>query len=271
MSAFSRDITATLADAGSRVTVLTGAGVSAESGIPTFRGPEGYWTRGTKVYTPQEIATQSMFRREPGLVWQWYLERLRACLHARPNGGHRALVDMEKRLGDRFILITQNIDNLHIRAGNTPARTCQIHGNITLTRCSRPCSEVLRPLPATLLEWDADTPPPDGILQSLLRCRDCGGWLRPHVLWFDEYYNETWFRADTALRAAADTDLLIVAGTSGATNLPNQIVLLAVQRRIPIIDINLEPSPFSEPAAASPGGMFLQQSCSEALAAIAGM
>jgi len=247
------------------VVVLTGAGISAESGIPTFRGPEGYWTQGSKVYAPQEIATRKMFTREPETVWQWYLHRLHACHGAAPNAGHMAVAAMEKQLGDRFTLITQNIDNLHLVAGNTAERTCQIHGNINFTRCIRPCSDTLLPLP----EVDPDTDPE--MLHWHLTCPGCGDWLRPHVLWFDEFYDEEWYRSETALRRAQEADILIVAGTSGATNLPNRIVLTAVEKRIPIIDINIEPSPFSEPARRSPGGGFLRQSCSGALAALSGI
>lgn len=252
-----------LNDASAHVTVLTGAGISAESGIPTFRGPEGFWTVGSRVYTPQEIATSAMFTREPEQVWRWYLQRLYSCREAEPNSGHRALVTMENRLGDRFTLITQNIDNLHIRAGNSPQRTLQIHGNITQVRCARRCGEELQPLPEELTA--NDTP---GDRFDLLRCNNCGGWLRPHVLWFDEYYNEEWFRADSALKTAATTDLLIIAGTSGATTLPNHIAALAMRNGIPVIDINIEPSPFSDLAAATPGGVFIQQSCSDALTVI---
>ncbi len=256
-------------DPAAHVTVLTGAGISAESGIPTFRGPEGYWTRGSRVYTPQEIATNAMFRRDPPTVWHWYLNRLHACGDAQPNSGHRALVAMEQRLQDRFSLITQNIDNLHIRAGNSPRRTLQIHGNITLTRCAGDCRGDLLPLPGALLETAPDESGLNERQRGLLQCDSCGGWLRPHVLWFDEFYNEEWFRADSALHCADETDVLIIAGTSGATTLPNMIVASVIQRDKPIIDINIEPSPFSEPAAASPGGGFVQASCSKALPAIA--
>src|SRR2546428_9434824 len=93
-----------------RILVLTGAGISAESGIPTFRGKDGYWTVGSAVYQPQEIATFEMFSRVPEEVWRWYLWRFGVCRDARPNAGHAALVEMERALGDRFTLVTQNID-----------------------------------------------------------------------------------------------------------------------------------------------------------------
>ena len=99
--------------------VVTGAGVSAESGIPTFRGQDGYWTVGSRVYHPQELATHAAFRRMPEEVWRWYLYRLGVCRAAEPNPAHVALVELERALGDRFRLVTQNVDGLHLRAGSS--------------------------------------------------------------------------------------------------------------------------------------------------------
>src|SRR5919205_1139494 len=117
-----------------RVIALTGAGISAESGIPTFRGKEGYWVVGPKNYMPLE-----MFERSPEEVWRWYLYRFGVCRGAQPNAGHRALVALERALGDRFHLVTQNIDGLHLRAGATPARTSCIHGDAAFVRCADGC------------------------------------------------------------------------------------------------------------------------------------
>lgn len=239
------------------VTVMTGAGISAASGIPTFRGPEGYWTIGSKVYMPQELATLAMFLENPGEVWKWYLYRLGVCLDAQPNAGHLALAAMESYLGDRFRLITQNIDNLHLLAGNSPGQVLQIHGNINFTRCSRPCHDDLRQLPAEFRR-----PRTMGELTEtelrLLRCEECGAWLRPHVLWFDEYYDERHFRFESALDLARQTNLLIIAGTSGATTLPAHIAHIAYDYSATILDINPEESPFSELARSSPGGAWLK-------------
>ncbi|MFC2172386.1 NAD-dependent deacetylase, partial [Acidobacteriota bacterium] len=127
------------------LTVLTGAGISAESGIPTFRGPEGYWTVGSREYHPQEMATYSMFTQDAEAVWNWYLFRMGVCGRARPNPGHDAVVELERAFKDRFILITQNVDGLHLRAGNSPTLTYQIHGNIFSMRCSRECSREIYP------------------------------------------------------------------------------------------------------------------------------
>ncbi len=130
-----------------RITVLTGAGISAESGIPTFRGPEGYWTIGSAEYHPQEMATLAMYKQQPLEVWKWYCYRRSICLNASPNTGHAALVELENRIGDRFTLITQNVDGLHLAAGNSRQRTYQIHGNINFMRCSYECTGTIYPIP----------------------------------------------------------------------------------------------------------------------------
>ena len=231
--------------------VLTGAGISAESGVPTFRGKDGYWTVGSRVYHPQEMATQSAFRRMPDAVWAWYLHRRSICRAAPPNPGHHALVTLEKRFLDRFCLVTQNVDGLHLRSGNTMARTLQIHGNIDFMRCSHGCCPTLVEIPLPLAETPgAALPAPS----ERLRCEACGGPSRPHVLWFDEYYDEPLFRAQSALDAAARADLLVVVGTAGATNLPMQIASVAGRRKTPIIDVNVEDNPFAALAIASGRG-----------------
>ncbi|MFQ5658908.1 MAG: NAD-dependent deacetylase [Gammaproteobacteria bacterium] len=257
-----------LTDSTSRITVLTGAGISAESGIPTFRGPEGYWTVGSRVYMPQEMATREVFLQHPIEVWQWYLYRLGVCLHVEPNDGHRAIARMEQSLGDRFILITQNIDNLHIRAGNSLERTYQIHGNINFTRCSCECSMQLYPLPDGL-KIKREREELDKAEIQLLHCPDCGGWLRPHVLWFDEFYDEKYFRYESTIMAAANTDLLIIAGTSGATSLPNHVAEIVYNNGKPIIDINIEENPFSELARKSSNGLFIKESSAQVFPNIA--
>lgn len=240
-----------------RITVMTGAGISAESGIPTFRGPEGYWTVGSEEYHPQEMATYAMFRRHPEAVWQWYLYRMDTCRRAKPNPGHYALVDMERLFEERFSLITQNVDGLHLRAGSRPQRTFQIHGNLFHTRCAGPCTAEIFPLPDGLpgkqkneaLTTDEKTK---------LRCPVCGGWARPHVLWFDETYNERYFKFESAMAVAADTDLLIVVGTAGATNLPNQVAWTVKHRGGAIVDINIERNVFSDLALSGDRGFFVK-------------
>jgi NAD-dependent deacetylase len=251
------------------LTVLTGAGISADSGIPTFRGPEGYWTVGSKVYRPQEMATRDMFRRDPRAVWQFYLWRLGVCRRARPNRGHRALVAMEKRLQQRFTLITQNVDGLHLRAGQSPDRTYQIHGNLGYVRCSAACCTDVTEMPPGVAPKDKDEALSDAEWR-LLHCPRCRALLRPHVLWFDESYDEPFYRLHSSLAAAANTRLLIVAGTSGATNLPNQIVAGVYRRGGAIIDINPDDNPFGRLAHACERGLAVREKSSAVLEDIAG-
>ena len=224
------------------ITVLTGAGISAESGIPTFRGPEGYWTVGSKVYHPQEMATFEMFCRMPDEVWRWYLYRMGVCAAAAPNPGHLALVAMEHHFGDRFTLITQNVDGLHLRAGNSLERTYQIHGNVFFMRCSLNCTDEVYPLPAEVQPKTADEPL-TATDREHLRCPRCGAYTRPHVLFFDESYNEEHYHFYSTLHTARETELLIVVGTSGATNLPNQVVQEVYRHGAMIVDFNIEANP----------------------------
>lgn len=239
------------------ITVLTGAGISAESGIPTFRGPEGYWTVGSKVYHPQEMATYQMFQQNPKAVWQWYLYRLKVCMEAQPNEGHMALVKLEQFFGSRFTLITQNVDNLHIRAGQSPERTFQIHGNIFHARCSADCRLADAPLPVNVSGKAKNESLKDAEWRQL-HCPNCQSMMRPHVLWFDETYNEKHYHLNSSLAAAHHTNLLIVVGTSGSTNLPNQVVHTVVRNGGLIIDINVESNPFGDLAQQYTGGLMLE-------------
>lgn len=252
------------------VTVLTGAGISAESGIPTFRGPEGYWTVGSHVYQPQEMATQQMFRQQPDAVWAWYLYRRSICRQAKPNSGHLALASLEAALEDRFCLITQNVDGLHIKAGNSPERTFQIHGNIFFMRCIAACTAVCYPIPETLPDKakGAQMTAKD---QKELVCPDCGAPTRPHVLWFDEAYDETHFKFHSSMAAAQKTDVLLVVGTSGATSLPNHVAETVRANDGSIIDINIESNIFTQMARTTSGGGFIQAPSATVLPAIANL
>jgi NAD-dependent deacetylase len=249
--------------AGGRVVALTGAGISAESGIPTFRGAEGYWVVGSRNYMPQEMATRAMFESNPAEVWRWYLYRFGVCRDALPNAGHRALAELDRALGERFHLVTQNIDGLHLRAGSTPDRTYSIHGDAAWVRCADECTAGRIPLP-DLGERGGDAPLGEEERRRL-SCPRCGGWLRPHVLWFDEYYDEENYRMQSALRAASQADLLLVVGTSGATNLPAQIGELAYRRGIAFVDVNPEENPFAELARASRRGFAARGTAVERL------
>jgi NAD-dependent deacetylase len=251
-----------IVDGGGRIVFLTGAGISAESGIPTFRGPEGYWTSGSEVYHPQELATWRMFSSQPDLVWPWYLWRQSVCKTADPNPAHHALVTLEDRLGDRFTLVTQNVDGLHHRAGNTLARTFEIHGNINFFRCANGCSPP-RPMP----ELDG-VGPESGFLSEwgeTLECARCRCWMRPHVLWFDEYYNEQHYRFESAVEAMNSADALIVAGTTGTTSLPAHMLQIAQMKRLVIVDINPNDNPFARAALNGPG-TWLNTSATEGMA-----
>jgi NAD-dependent deacetylase len=241
-----------------RVVALTGAGISAESGIPTFRGKEGYWVVGSRNYMPQEMATHAMFTMEPEQVWRWYLHRFGVVRQAAPNAGHEALVRLERGLGERFTLVTQNIDGLHRRAGASDEQTYCIHGDAAWVRCSYGCGVGRMPLP-DLIVRDPRTPL-SAAERARLTCPRCGGWLRPHVLWFDECYDEENYRFDSTLRAAEAADLLLVVGTSGATNLPMRVGQLCFSGGSALVDVNPEENPFSELAERSPRGFFARGS-----------
>lgn len=175
-----------------RIVALTGAGISAESGLPTFRDPlTGLWAR----YRPEDLATPEAFARQPDLVWRWYEWRRSLVAAAEPNAAHRALLAIEG-LCPEFTLVTQNVDGLHQRAGS--AGVVELHGNIGRTICSRERT-VVENLPAS-----DDAPPP---------CPSCGAPVRPDVVWFGEPLPPDALRRATA--AAASCDVLLAIGTSG--------------------------------------------------------
>ena len=214
-----------------KIVLLTGAGISAESGIPTFRGNDGYWTKGSKNYHPMELATLSAFHQQPELVWEWYHYRRGVCNNANPNPGHYAIAKLEKLItqlnnDQEFHLITQNVDGLHLRAGSSMEKTYQIHGNTDYMRCVNSCTKGIYPIPVD---------------QLLPLCPECEALARPHVLWFDELYNETFYKIETVSRLASDLSLLFVIGTTLQTNLPYRVVMSALYRKVPIIEINPEP------------------------------
>ncbi len=238
------------------VLFLTGAGISAESGIPTFRGPEGYWTIGSRNYHPTELATRAAFERMPREVWAWYLYRRAVCRAAAPNEAHLALVELERALRDRFLLLTQNVDGLHLRAGSEPRRTYQIHGNIDFMRYVDESQSAPLPIPEGIdVAWAKGRALSDAEWDLLASPR--GVRARPHVLWFDETYDEENFRFESSLRAASRASLLVVVGTTGATSLPIQVGALAARSGVPLVVINPESNPFVELAERS-GGAYLE-------------
>ena len=207
------------------VVVLTGAGVSAESGLATFRDAQtGLWAR----FDPREIATPSAFARDPKLVWDWYAGRRERVAAVQPNAGHRALVELERRV-PKFLLVTQNVDGLHQRAGSH--RVVELHGNITRVKCSREGTIVER--------WEKSE-------SEVPRCANCGGLLRPDVVWFEEM-----LPAD-ALAAAEDAarrcDLLLVAGTSAEVYPAAGLPILAQERGATVVEINPKPTALSSHA-----------------------
>lgn len=241
-----------------KVAVLSGAGISAESGIPTFRGPEGYWRVGAREYRPQEMATLAMFRQKPWEVWSWYLYRRWVCSLAQPNPGHLGVARLEHSLGSRFRLITQNVDGLHLQAGNSLERTFQIHGNLHFMRCARSCSPGVFPMPLPPQPREKNQPV-TGPERERLVCPDCGGLSRPHVLWFDECYDECFYRFESTLRWAEETGLLLVVGTSGATSLPQQTAAIVFGNpEAVVVDINPEPNPFRALVQRHPRGVALE-------------
>lgn len=227
------------------VVVITGAGISAESGIPTFRGPEGYWTVGSREYHPQELATQAAFQTMPREVWRWYLYRKGVCNAARPNPAHVALAQLERALQDRFTLVTQNVDGLHLIAGNSLARTLQVHGNTDYMRAIEGDRTPLL-IPAAMPTIGREDPLSDEAWSLLVTADGCR--TRPHILWFDEYYDEQLYRSETAIEAGKRCDLLVVIGTSGAAAIPYHVAAVALANDAAVIDINPDPNPFADHA-----------------------
>jgi NAD-dependent deacetylase len=252
-----------------KIAVFTGAGISAESGIPTFRGKEGYWVVGSKNYMPEEMATNEMFTMQPAELWKWYLMRFGICIKAQPNAGHFALAELEKKLGNRFQLITQNIDGLHTKAGSDEKKMFQIHGNINWMRCHAECTDDLYKLPFEKINLEKIKEIKESELFEILKCPRCEGITRPHVLWFDEMYNEQWYRFESSTERVQKTDLLIVVGTMGATNLPSRIVNLALSGKALVIDINIDKSAMSKTIESSGRGLYIEGQSGKVLPEIA--
>jgi NAD-dependent deacetylase len=203
------------------VAILTGAGISAESGIPTFRGVDGLW----KNFRSEDLATPQAFARDPRLVWEWYNWRRERIAKSDPNAAHRALVKLEETKPS-FTLITQNVDGLHAAVGS--ANLLEIHGSIWKLRCTA-CGR----------EWEDRTIP----LELLPRCPACDALARPGVVWFGENLNPNIWAA--AERAAAASDVFLVVGTSALVYPAAGLVPLARSAGAKLIEVNIEPSPMS--------------------------
>lgn len=207
-----------------RVVVLTGAGMSAESGVPTFRGAGGLW----KTYRAEDLATPQAFRRDPALVWAWYRSRQRAVAAAAPHAGHAALVRLAGRVP--LTLVTQNVDGLHQRAGSRDV--IELHGSLWRLTCSAGCPHVAEARPEAVPDDDAPLP----------RCV-CGALQRPGVVWFGEQLPEEPVAA--AWAAAADCDVLLSVGTSSIVYPAAALPSAAREAGAVIAEINPEPTPLT--------------------------
>ncbi|MCR4440139.1 MAG: NAD-dependent deacylase [bacterium] len=218
--AFSDELIARLRHARS-VAVLTGAGVSAESGVPTFRGADGLW----KKFRPEELATFEAFQRNPELVWEWYQYRRTLIRDIQPNPGHFAVAELEAMVPD-FSLITQNVDGLHRKAGSR--NVLELHGNIMRNRCTA-CGTIVADVAVT---------PQSG----LPRCA-CGGLFRPDVVWFGEMLPmNTW---EEALAAARRAEVFFSIGTSAVVYPAASLPLESKANGAYVVEVNFEPTPLS--------------------------
>ena len=222
MDPIPQELLSRLAKAGS-VAVLTGAGISAESGVPTFRDAQtGLWAR----WSPEDLATPQAFQRNPRLVWDWYRWRRELVREAEPGAGHLALAQLERRF-PRFHLATQNVDGLHRRAGSSSC--LELHGNLFRDLCAYEGTEVDLPL-------DDDPSPP--------RCPRCGGPVRPGVVWFGEPLPEAEMREAEA--AARDCDIYLVVGTSGLVHPAADLPVVARRAGAFVAEINPEPTSLTD-------------------------
>ncbi|SRR5581483_3879567 len=209
-----------------KVAALTGAGVSAESGVPTFRNAQtGLWAQ----FKPEELATPGAFLKNPRLVWEWYEWRRQLVQNAKPNPAHFALAEMENKFPG-FTLITQNVDGLHQRAGSR--KVIEIHGNITRTKCFQEDTVVT--------QWNetGEVPP---------KCPRCGGLLRPDVVWFEEALPE--IPTEAAFAASRDCDVFLCIGTSAVVYPAASLPLEALQHQATVIEINPEVTPLTSRAS----------------------
>jgi NAD-dependent deacetylase len=205
----------------SRVVVLTGSGISAESGVPTFREAQtGLWAR----FDPQDLATQEAFARDPKLIWDWYAWRRKLVAKARPNQGHVAIAEMQHLVQD-LTLVTQNVDGLHQQAGSRDV--IELHGNIRRTKCS---AEGLK-----VEDYDESESPP--------LCPSCGAPLRPDVVWFGEMLPVG--SLDSASEAVRDADVFLSIGTSSLVYPAAALPLEALESGAMLVEINLGETPLT--------------------------
>jgi len=213
----------------SHLVVFTGAGISAESGVPTYRGAGGLW----KNFCARDLATVAAFRKDPALVWGWYRSRRKALLNCQPNAAHRAIADSAKER--QLTLITQNIDGLHSLAGYDDP--WELHGNIWREFCVE-CHRAV----------DRHDDYHNGIVEAedapLPQCPGCGGLPRPAIVWFGEQLDV--HLLEQAFDVAKHCDAMIVIGTSGQVQPAAMLPILARQSGAMVVEINLEPTPLTE-------------------------
>jgi NAD-dependent deacetylase len=222
-----------------RLVVLTGAGMSAESGVPVFRGSGGLW----RNFRPEDLATPDAFRRQPELVWEWYLWRRARIAAAQPHDGHRVIARLETaRAG--VTLLTQNVDGLHERAGSRSP--VELHGNLWRVRCAKGCGVTVR---------DREAAPP----RAQLRC-ECGAWLRPDVVWFGEALDAVVM--ESALQAVAAASVVLVVGTSAVVYPVAALPQIAQQSGARLVEVNVDDtalSPYVDAALRGPAGDVLPE------------
>ena len=204
-----------------KTVVLTGAGISAESGVPTFRGEEGLW----RNFRAEELATPSAFQRDPKLVWEWYDWRRNLIKPLHPNAGHKVIASIEKKKPD-FKLITQNVDGLHRKAGNEEC--VELHGNIWKTRCT---------------EEGKVTENLESPLKKIPPTCECGAMLRPHIVWFGESLPSD--AIQSSYQAVENCDLMLVVGTSAVVQPAALLPGIAKNSGAFVIEVNAEETPVS--------------------------
>jgi NAD-dependent deacetylase len=237
MTVFPPDLIRFLTKA-TRVVALTGAGVSQESGLRTFRDAQsGLWAQ----YQPEDLATPRAFERDPKLVWDWYAWRREAVAKAAPNDGHRALVELERQCREHevdFTLVTQNVDGLHREAGSH--RVVELHGNIRRVKCFGQHHPVK--------SW------PEG--DAVPACPRCGSLLRPDIVWFGEMLPPDELAA--ALAAARTCDVFLCVGTSAVVEPAASLPFMALQAGARVIEVNPQSTPLSHSASVSLRGTAAQ-------------
>ena len=200
------------------ITVLTGAGISADSGVPTFRGEEGLW----RNFKAEDLATPEAFSNNPRLVWEWYDWRRKLIASKMPNPAHLSLVELEKKARE-FTLITQNVDGLHLWAGTQ--NLIELHGNIWQVRCTQ-CDSIF---------YNLDVP-----IDILPQCSQCQGLIRPHIVWFGEALNPVHIRKTQ--KVIETCDIMLVIGTSGMVQPAASFAGEARSAGAFVIEINLAPT-----------------------------